>query len=154
MNVLLCYCLAQNLHWKLGRLTPSFGSILMVRIKKYFVRNKTFFVFQDRKLKLSIPVRNGISWNLTKFQLIQLIQIISIFIFSISYLIELNFSEDSRNSISNRCWYFQLSILKNKKSFIPKRKFCILTQFLVKVLLRTSSLITVFFVLISNPLQM
>ena len=26
----------QNLHWKLGRLTPSFGSILAVRLKKYF----------------------------------------------------------------------------------------------------------------------
>ena len=26
----------QNLHWKLGRLTPSFGSILALRLKKYF----------------------------------------------------------------------------------------------------------------------
>ena len=28
-----------------------------------------------------------------------------------------------RFSISNRCWRFQLSILKNKKSFIPKKIF-------------------------------
>ena len=26
----------QNLHWKLGRLMPSFGSILAVRLEKYF----------------------------------------------------------------------------------------------------------------------
>ena len=43
-------------------------------------------------------------------------------------------------SILNRCWKFQLSILKNKKSFIPKniflavvniktKKLCLLTQF-------------------------
>ena len=35
----------QNLHWKLGLLTPSFGSTL----KNVFLRNKTFFVFQDSK---------------------------------------------------------------------------------------------------------
>ena len=33
---------------------------------------------------------------------------------------DLKFCEVSRNSISNRCWKFQLSILKNK-SFIPKK---------------------------------
>ena len=37
----------QNLHWRLGRLMPSFGSILAVRLKKcIFFRNKTFF-FQE-----------------------------------------------------------------------------------------------------------
>ena len=35
----------QNLHWKLGQLTPSFGSILAVRIKRYFFRNTYFFFF-------------------------------------------------------------------------------------------------------------
>ena len=29
-------CYYQNLHWKLERLTPSFGSNLAVRLKKYF----------------------------------------------------------------------------------------------------------------------
>jgi hypothetical protein len=38
--------LTQNLHWKLGRLTPSFGSILAVWLKKYFFRNKTFLFFK------------------------------------------------------------------------------------------------------------
>ena len=43
-------------------------------LKNIFFRNKTFFVFQDRKLKLSASVWKRILWNLTKFQLIQLIQ--------------------------------------------------------------------------------
>ena len=55
---------------KLRRLTPSFGTILAVRLQKKYFRNKTFFVFQDRKLKLSGSVWNWVSWNLTKFELI------------------------------------------------------------------------------------
>ena len=51
-------------------------------------------VFEDRKLKLSAFIWNGISWKLTKFQLIQLIQTIVIFIFSICFLIELKFCQD------------------------------------------------------------
>ena len=85
MNVLLCYCLAQNLHWKLGQLTPSFGSIL------FFRELNLFFVFQDRKLKLSAYVWSWISWNLPKFQLVQLIKKIVIFILSIGCLIEMKF---------------------------------------------------------------
>ena len=38
--------LFHNLHWKLGRLTPSFGSNLAVRLKKYFFRNTTFLFFK------------------------------------------------------------------------------------------------------------
>ena len=42
--------------------------------------------------------------------------------FFIGCLIELKFCEVSRNSISNWTWKFQLlSILKNKKSFIPEK---------------------------------
>ena len=62
-------------------------------------------------------------WNLTKFQLIQLIQTIVNFIFSIVCLIELKLCEVSRNSFSNRCWKFQLSILKNKKVLFLKKYF-------------------------------
>ena len=36
---------------------------------------------------------------------------------------ELKVCEVSRNLISNNCWKFQLSILKNKKSFMPKKIF-------------------------------
>ena len=52
-----------ELSWPLQRL----------RSKLYFFRNKTFFVFQDKKLKLSASVWKRILWNLTKFQLNQLI---------------------------------------------------------------------------------
>ena len=43
--------------------------------------------------------------------------------FFISCLIELKFYEVSRNSISKRCWKFQLSILKNKKVLFLKKYF-------------------------------
>ena len=46
-------------------------------------------------LKLSASVWNKISWHLTKFQLIQLIQTIVIFIFSIGCLIEVKFCKIS-----------------------------------------------------------
>ena len=65
--------------------------------------------------------------------------------FFISCLIELKSCEVSQNSISNWTWKCQLSILKNKKSFIPKeihiiktKKLCLLTQFSGKVLGLTS----------------
>ena len=85
--------------------------------------------------------------NLTKFQLIQTIVI---FIFSIGCLIELKFCEVSRNSFLNRCWKFQLSILKNKKGFIPKKsssRWRLLSQFSVKVLDRKELTLLVFLVL-------
>ena len=53
----------------------------------------------------------------------QLIQTIVIFIFSIGGLIELKFCQVSRNSFSNRCWEFQLSVLKNKKVLFLKNYF-------------------------------
>ena len=95
---------------------PSVGTLLALDygLNYIFFRNKTFLFF---KLKLSASVWKRISWNLTKFQLIQLIQTIFISIFSIRCLIELKFCEVSRNSFLNRCWKFQLSILKNKKVF-------------------------------------
>ena len=60
-------------------------------------------------------------WNLTKFQLIQLIQTIFISTFSISCPIELKFFEVSRNYFSNRWWKFQISILKNKKDLFLEK---------------------------------
>ena len=91
---------------------------------RYYDLDHTFlgiFVFQNRKLKLSASVWKRILWYLTKFQLIQLIETIFISIFSICCLIELKFCEISRNSFSNRCWKFQLSILKNKKVLFLKK---------------------------------
>ena len=54
--------------------------------KNIFFRNKTFFLFQDRKLKLSASVWKMISWNLTKLQLIQLIQFLFSFCLSVVWL--------------------------------------------------------------------
>ena len=117
----------QNLHWKLGQLAPSFGCFLVykrLRLKKYFCLGiKLFFVFQDRKLKLSESVWKRISINLSEFEVIQLIQAIVIFNLSIGCLIELKLCELSLNSFSNRCWKFLLSIVENKKSFIPSQKY-------------------------------
>ena len=90
--------------WKLGRLTP------------FFDLSWQFFVFQDRNLKHSIPVWNGISWNFTKFQLIKLIQTIFIFIFSLNCLIELKFHEIS--------WFFFFKqMLKLSAFYLGKKSF-------------------------------
>ena len=67
---------AQNLHWNLRQLTPSFGSTLAVWLEKCFFLGIKPFVFQGRELKLSVSVWNWISWNLIKIQLIPLIQTI------------------------------------------------------------------------------
>ena len=91
--------------------------------RKCFFRIKTFFVFQDKKLKLSVSIWNWILWTLTKFQHIQLIQTIVIFIFSICHLIEFKFCEVSQKKISNRFWKFPLSILKNKKYFLSRFQY-------------------------------
>ena len=45
------------------------------------------------------------------------------FHFSIGCLIELKFYEVSRNSVSNICWKFLLSFLKNKKVLFLKKIF-------------------------------
>ena len=83
--------------------------------KNIFFSNKTFFVFQDRKLKLSESVWKWISLNLTKFPLIQLIQTIVIFI--ILY----------RMSDWGFTIFFFKQMLKvsaeKQKSFIPKKIF-------------------------------
>ena len=97
---------------------PSFGSILAVRLKKYFLRNKTFLFFKIESWNLK-----WILLNLTKFQLIPLIQTIVAFIFSIGCLIELKFCEVSAKAFSNRCWKCQSSILKNKKVLFLRKVF-------------------------------
>ena len=72
----------QKLHWK-----------IVTAKRKCWNYLENFFVSQDRKLKFSASVEKNISWNFTIFQLIQLIQTILIFIFSIHCLIELIFFE-------------------------------------------------------------
>ena len=84
----------------------------------FFLGIKLFFVFQDRKLKLSASVWKKISCNLTKFQLIQII-FSSFFFLSV---VGLSWNcEVSRNSFSNRFWKKVSAVyLEKQKSFIPK----------------------------------
>ena len=81
------------------------------------------FCFQDRQLKLLASVWKMILWNLTKFQLNQTSDTKHGNEICLNELNELKFCEVSQNSISNRCWQFQLSILKKQKSVIPSVAF-------------------------------
>ena len=77
------------------------------------------YIFLGIKLFcFSTSVWKRISWNLTKFQnsIRQRIQNMEIEIAWMSWM-SWNFV---RNSFSNRCWKFQLSILKNKKVLFLK----------------------------------
>ena len=73
----------QNLHWKLGWLTPSFGSTLAVRLKKYFFRDKTFLFFKieswNFQVQFEIKIRET-SQNFNSFSLF--IQLLFSFFFS------------------------------------------------------------------------
>ena len=44
----------QNPHWKLRRLTPSFGSVLAVRLKQCFFRNRIFLFFKIESWKFQV----------------------------------------------------------------------------------------------------
>ena len=85
------------------RLLEHSWLIYRLRSKLYFFRNKTFLFFKIESWNFQHAVWNSISWNLTKFQLIQLIQTIFISIFSIPCLIELKFWEISRICFFNIC---------------------------------------------------
>ena len=78
----------QNRHLKLGhRSAICWKYIGLYRdygLDHIVYRYKTFF-FQDRKLTFSAPVWKRISWNLSKFQHIQLIQAI-LFPFVLSFV--------------------------------------------------------------------
>ena len=74
-----------------------------------------YHIFLKNKLLRFSRAETFRIWNLTKFQLIQLIQTIFNSIFSTSCLIELKFCEVLWNSFSNR---FLRSILKNKNVLI------------------------------------
>ena len=75
-----------------------------------------FFVFQDRKLKLSPSVRKRISRNVTKFQVNQTIYRKNENNNCLNELNEIKFWEVSRNSVSSRCYKY----LEKQKSFIPE----------------------------------
>ena len=115
--------------------------------KNIFFRNKTFLFFKIESWNFQHLFANKFH-ETSQFQVIQLIQTIVIHIFSLGCLIELKFCEVSRNSFLNRCWKFQLPILKNKKVLFLKKiifwslslskqkrfVYWVLTQFSGKVL--------------------
>ena len=85
-------------------------------------------------------LRTPPTWNLTKFQLNQTTDRKNE---NNNCLNELKFCEVSQNSIFNRCWKFQLSILKNKKVLFLKKyilgqerskRWRLLSSFSMKVL--------------------
>ena len=120
----------QNLPSKLGqqsiicRNSPSL-TLLGYGLKYIFLGIK-LFAFQDKKLKLSTSAWKRISWNLTKFQLIQHIQTIFIFInLSVVCLIELKFCEVSWNSLPDGvcCPNFQWRFCYLASFFLTGRSF-------------------------------
>ena len=113
----------QNLHWKLGWLTPSFGSTLAVRLKKHFFRNIFFLFFKIESWNFQhlfeIEFRET-SQNFNSFSLFR--QLLFSFFLSVVWLSwnfvrfhEILFQTDSE-SFSFLSW-------KTKKFYSPKKIF-------------------------------
>ena len=83
--------------------------------KTFFFRNKTFLFFKIESWNFQHLFENGMKFN--KFQLNRKNENNN----CLNELNEMKFCEASWNSISNRCWKFQLSILKNKKVLFLKK---------------------------------
>ena len=110
-------------------------------LKDISFRNKTFLFFKIESWNFQYLLEIEFHETSQKFQLIQLIQIIAIFIFSMGCLIELKLCELSQNSFSIRFWKIQLSILKNKKVlFLKKIYFLSRCQYQNKKTLFTGSI--------------
>ena len=111
--------LHQNLHWKLGWLTPSFGSTLAVLLEKYFFRNKTFLFFKIESRNFQYLFEKEFCKTSHNFNSFSLFRQFLILFFSIRCLIELK-CKVSRNSFSGRlkisAFYFE-----EQKSCIPKK---------------------------------
>ena len=103
----------------IGKKAGHFPFVLLM-VMRFYAKPSLKILFQDRKLKLSASVWKRILWNLTKFQLDQETDRKNENKNFLNELNELKFCEVSRNSFSNRCWKFQLSILKNKKVLFLK----------------------------------
>ena len=93
------------------------------RLKKYFFRNKTFLFFKIESWNFQVQFEIEFRETMQNFNSIR--QPIKKHENNncLNKLNELKFCEVSRNSISNRCWKFQLSILKNKKVLSLKKIF-------------------------------
>ena len=93
----------------------SLGLFRDYSLNYIFFRNKTFLFFKIESWNFQHLFEKKISWNLTQFQLNQTRDRKNGNKNCLNELNELKFCEVSRNCFSNRCWKFQLSILKNKK---------------------------------------
>ena len=115
----------QKLHLKLRQQSAiCWNSLALFRengLNYIFFRNKTFLFFKIESWNFQqlfeIEFRET-SHNFNSFSSFR--QFLFQF-FSIFCLIALKFCEVSRNSLSNRCWKFQLCILKNKKVLFLKK---------------------------------
>ena len=88
--------------------------------KDNFFRSKKFLFFKIESWSFQNLFENEFCETSQSFN--TFIKLLLTF-FSLGCLIELKFREVSRNSFSNRSWKFQLFMLKNKKSFIPPKKY-------------------------------
>ena len=104
------------------RLTPSFGCTWVVRPKKSFFLGIKLFFFQDGKLKPYVSLWSKISWNLTKFQLIQLIQSIVIYIFFYQLSDWVVILWAFMKSLFKEMLKVSAFYLEKQKSFVPKKK--------------------------------
>ena len=113
-------CLRSKPSLKVGSVNKAFLFWYWQRLKIYFFRNKTFSFFSIESWNLQHLFEKDFRETSQYFNLIRE---------SIeknensNCLNEMTFCEISRNSISNRCWKFKISILKNKKVLSLKKYF-------------------------------
>ena len=119
--------LMQNPRWKLGQQNAICWNYLGLfrdyGLEHIFFKNKTFLFFKIESWNFQ-PVWKKKSWNFTKFQLNQTTSIEKLEIKignknCLNMLNELKFCE-----VSNRCWKFQLSILKKNPLYSYKVSQC------------------------------
>ena len=113
---LVFFCLIPKLSLKIG-------SVNKVFLFWYFFRDKTFLFYKIVHSNFQNLFEKQFRENLTKFQLNQTIDRKNENNNCLNELNELKLCEVSRNSISNRWWKIQFSILKNKKVLFLKKYF-------------------------------
>ena len=126
---------------KLRQLTPSFGSILVLRPKKRFFRNKTFLFFKIESWNFQVQFEiefDETSQNLNSFSLFRQLLFSSFFILLSDWVEILHGFRKFNFKLNLKVSAFYL---EKQKSFIPKKNFfkplsisktkklCLLSQF-------------------------
>ena len=91
--------------------------------KNIFFRKKKLLFFKIESWNFQHLFENVFRETSQSFNSVTSFRQLSFTFFSLGCLIELKFCEVSWNSLSTRCWKFQLSILKNKKVLFLKKYF-------------------------------